>query len=96
MASRTSSAGPRKKSTKKKAAIKKKAAMTTKSAKKNAPSKTKAPGKSKDIISNVDVEQRYQMIAEAAYYIAEKNGFSGDNYQFWLQAETQISKQLGG
>lgn len=44
----------------------------------------------------VTPEQRYQMIAEAAYYIAEKRGFvGGDVARDWLEAEAQIDRLLG-
>ena len=39
--------------------------------------------------------QRYQMIAEAAYYRAEKRGFiGGDAGQDWLEAEAEIDRIL--
>lgn len=40
-------------------------------------------------------EQRYQMIAEAAYYRAERRGFIiGDTAQDWLDAELEIDRIL--
>lgn len=40
-------------------------------------------------------EERRQMIAQAAYYRAEKWGFaSGDPLVDWLEAENEIDKQL--
>lgn len=40
-------------------------------------------------------EQRYQMIAEAAYFRAEKRGFAlGDTLQDWLEAEAEIDSIL--
>lgn len=40
-------------------------------------------------------EQRYRMIAEAAYYRAEKRGFvGGDLCQDWLEAEAEIDRLL--
>ncbi|HHM04523.1 MAG TPA: DUF2934 domain-containing protein [Gammaproteobacteria bacterium] len=40
-------------------------------------------------------EQRRQMIAEAAYYQAEKRGFSGGNpAEDWLAAEREVDRQL--
>lgn len=42
----------------------------------------------------VSPEQRYRMIQDAAYYIAERHGFTGDNHAFWLQAEQEIDSQL--
>jgi len=42
-------------------------------------------------------EQRYRMIAEAAYYLAEKRGFvGGDMAADWLQAEAEIDRELQG
>lgn len=43
----------------------------------------------------VTPEQRYRMIAEAAYYQAEKRGFvGGDCAQDWLDAEAEIDSLL--
>ena len=39
-------------------------------------------------------EQRYKMIEEAAYYIAERHGFNGDSSYFWTQAEEEINAKL--
>jgi hypothetical protein len=40
-------------------------------------------------------EQRTQMIAEAAYFYAEKRGFfGGDPMDDWLTAETEIDSLL--
>jgi hypothetical protein len=41
-------------------------------------------------------EERYRMIAEAAYYIAEQRGFTpGDPAKDWRDAEAQIASQVG-
>lgn len=43
----------------------------------------------------VSPEQRYCMIAEAAYYRAERRGFSGGNpLQDWVEAEAEIDRLL--
>jgi hypothetical protein len=43
----------------------------------------------------VTAEQRFNMISEAAYYIAEKRGFSGgDPASDWLYAESEIDQRL--
>ncbi|MGB5395834.1 MAG: DUF2934 domain-containing protein [Gammaproteobacteria bacterium] len=43
----------------------------------------------------ISAEQRRQMIAEAAYYLAEKRGFQGGSpVDDWLKAEHQIDKIL--
>ncbi len=39
----------------------------------------------------VTPEQRYKMIEEAAYYIAERHGFNGDSAYFWSLAEAEIN-----
>lgn len=43
----------------------------------------------------VTPEQRYQMIADAAYFRTEKRGFvGGDVVQDWLEAEAEINRML--
>ena len=42
----------------------------------------------------VNPEQRYKMIEEAAYYIAERHGFNGDSAYFWSLAEAEINAKL--
>lgn len=39
-------------------------------------------------------EQRYKLIEEAAYFIAERHGFNGDSAYFWSLAEAEISTRL--
>jgi hypothetical protein len=42
-------------------------------------------------------DRRQQMIAETAYYIAERRGLSGgDPEQDWLEAERQVDRRLRG
>jgi len=42
-------------------------------------------------------DQRRAWIAEAAYYIAERRGFSGGSPdEDWHQAETEIEQMLAG
>jgi hypothetical protein len=42
-----------------------------------------------------DTEARRRMIAEAAYYAAEKRGFApGGDLDDWLAAEREIERQL--
>jgi hypothetical protein len=44
---------------------------------------------------SVSPEQRYHMIAEAAYFHAEQRGFAGgDPAQDWLEAEAEIDRIL--
>ena len=43
----------------------------------------------------VTAEERYRMIAEAAYFLAEMRGFmGGDMGEDWRQAETQVDRML--
>jgi len=43
----------------------------------------------------IDLETRRMMIAEAAYYCAERRGFApGGELQDWLEAEAQIQARL--
>lgn len=38
-------------------------------------------------------EERYRLIAETAYFIAEKRGFQpGDQLQDWLEAEKKVDE----
>ena len=39
-------------------------------------------------------EKRYRMVEEAAYYIAEKSGFMGDQNVYWLEAEKKVHDML--
>lgn len=62
------------------------------------PTATKAAAKPKASTGklNVTPEQRYMMICEAAYYRAERRGFSPESeIQDWLDAETEINRLLG-
>ena len=42
----------------------------------------------------ISPEERYRMIQEAAYYIAERHGFNGDSAYFWSQAEAEINSRF--
>ncbi len=44
--------------------------------------------------SGVGPEMRHQMIADAAYFRAEKYGHSGDPVEHWLVAEVEIDMIL--
>ena len=39
-------------------------------------------------------EQRYNLIQEAAYFIAERHGFNGDSAYFWSLAEAEVNTRL--
>lgn len=85
---------------KKPAPAKTAAKATAKTAAKTAPAKsTVAKAATKPVAAKpaakkgngITAEQRYRMIAEAAYYIAEKRGFMpGDPSRDWSEAEAQI------
>jgi hypothetical protein len=42
----------------------------------------------------ISEEERYHMIQEAAYFQAEKRGFSCDPWKCWLDAEAEIDARL--
>lgn len=42
----------------------------------------------------VSPEQHYCMVAEAAYFRAERNGFMSDPVRDWIEAEIEISAML--
>lgn len=65
-------------------------AATPKAAKKPAAATT---GKMKKI--SINPEERYRMIAVAAYYRAEKRGFiGGDPAQDWVEAEAEVARLI--
>jgi hypothetical protein len=39
-------------------------------------------------------EERYRMIEQAAYFIAERHGFQGDSEAFWVEAEKEVDARL--
>ena len=86
----TKKKAPAKKAVKKKA-VNKKAVKKTVVKKKVPAKKAAAKKKSKKVVS---AEKRYKMIQDAAYYMAEKSGFSGNTLDHWTKAEKQIDAQL--
>ncbi len=42
----------------------------------------------------INPEQRYNLIQEAAYFIAERHGFNGDSAYFWSLAEAEVNNRL--
>ncbi|MFA6178101.1 MAG: DUF2934 domain-containing protein [Candidatus Methylopumilus sp.] len=88
-----------------KATVAKTAAPKTTTAKKAAPAKpaakpvaTKAkaaaPKKAPAKKVTVNPDERYRMVEVAAYFIAERNGFSSDPADCWVAAEVEISRLL--
>lgn len=54
-----------------------------------------APAESSSAAQTITPEQRYRMVAEAAYHHAEKRGFvGGDPLNDWLLAEMEVDKML--
>lgn len=79
MAKKTTPSTPREKTAKKTTTVRKKATNRPRIA-------------AKTLLSD---EQRYQMVAEAAYYNAEKRGFmAGSDIQDWLDAEKKVNASL--
>ena len=55
----------------------------------------KKKGKSKQSATDVSPEQRLEMVATAAYYIAERHGFTpGESAADWQAAEAEIDLLL--
>jgi hypothetical protein len=79
-----------------KPAVAKTAAAKPAVARKPAAAKAAAKPKAGTGKLSVTPEQRYMMICEAAYYRAERRGFSPENeIQDWLDAEAEINRLLG-
>lgn len=81
---------PAKKAAPKPVAAAKKPAAKTPAPKKAAPAPKKAPVAK----AALTPEERYRMIQDAAYYIAERHGFNGDSAYFWSLAEAEINIPL--
>ncbi len=84
--------------TAKKTAAKKPTATKTAAkpkAEKKAPvKKASAKTASKSKATNANSAERYRMTEVAAYFIAERNNFSGNAVDYWIAAEVQIGKML--
>ncbi len=61
-----------------------------------APAAAKPAAKKSPVTMMVSDEQRYRMIAEAAYYRAESNHFKSDSVRDWIEAEADIAALLSG
>jgi hypothetical protein len=69
--------------------------MTTETPVKKTRKSTSASSKTKKSKANHSDEQVQAMIAEAAYYRAERRGFQGDSQEIisdWLAAESEIQQ----
>jgi len=93
---KTTKAAPRKTASTKSATAKKPAAA--KSASKAAASQTGAANPGVPLNSAapraLSDEERYKMTEVAAYFLAERNNFSGNPVEYWRAAEAQISQML--
>lgn len=72
-------------------------AATKKNAAPKTPKKPVAAAKasSNKKTSDINPEERYRMIAVAAYYRAEKRGFiGGDPSQDWVEAEAEVNQLI--
>lgn len=86
-----------KKTASKKKAIAKKTSVKKKAVKKKASQKKTTAKKKAKAATLVDVspEERWKMIAEAAYLKAEKRGFTGGNeLDDWTEAEQEVDALL--
>lgn len=54
------------------------------------------PAAKKVMVAQPTAEERYRMVQTAAYFIAERNGFSGSPTEYWAAAELEIASRLGG
>jgi hypothetical protein len=59
------------------------------------------PARREDVAANTRSrllpEERRRLIAETAYFIAERRGFSaGSELEDWLQAEAEVNRRLRG
>lgn len=53
--------------------------------------------KTNDSVAKVSAEDRQRMIQDAAYHIAEKDGFqAGREQEYWYRAEKQIDQLIQG
>jgi uncharacterized protein involved in outer membrane biogenesis len=84
-----------------KAATKKAASSAKPAAKKTKPAagintKTNSAAKKSAAIKtgSMSAEERYRMTEVAAYFMAERNNFSGNPVEYWQAAEAQISSML--
>ena len=41
--------------------------------------------------NSLSPEQRYRRIEQAAYFLAESEGFRGDPVAYWIEAEKQVA-----
>ena len=90
-----STTAAKKKTATKKVATKKTTADKAAKTAKTAPRKTRAKSKTGAVKPVITSEERTRMIAEAAYYLAEKRGFApGHEESDWLLASQQVDQMI--
>jgi hypothetical protein len=90
-----SKSSSRKKSASKKAASKKSPSSSKVTGKPSVKKTRSHRGGAKTAVPEQDETRRRQMIAEAAYFLAEQRGFQGGSaFDDWLIAEAQVDQQL--
>jgi hypothetical protein len=71
---------------------------TAKTSARNAPAKRKTTAKETapvGMLLPVSHEERWRMVAEAAYYVAQRRGFvGGDTLADWVAAEAEVDAKL--
>ena len=79
-----------------KASVKKVVATKAAAPKKSVADAPKKPAAKRAAIAKVTVtpEQRFCMVAEKAYFHAERHGFLGDPVQDWIKAEAEVEALL--
>lgn len=77
----------------KKAVAKPKAAAKSTTAKKTTTAVKKPAAAKKSKSAATSPEHHYRMVEVAAYYLAEKDGFTGNPVDYWIAAELQINSQ---
>ena len=61
------------------------------------PIKTAAtPAPAKHMAKTLSQAEWRSLVEQAAYYVAEKNGFSGNPEEHWAAAEAQVRAELAG
>lgn len=83
---------PVKKTAAKKTAAKK--APAKKAATAQAAPAAKPASAAKAAPKTISAQERYHMIDEAAYYRAEKSGFTADPHENWVAAEKEIDELM--
>ncbi|HPT49004.1 MAG TPA: DUF2934 domain-containing protein [Accumulibacter sp.] len=71
------------------------ASKTTAVAAEEKPATRRKASAKKAPLSSPSAEERYGMVQDAAYYLAEKEGFQGAAVDYWIRAEREIATQLG-